>query len=657
MAQLTIQQTFDLALQHHQAGRLQEAEPLYAQILARQPENLGALRNLALIAHQSGRDGMAVDLIRRAIAVTPNDAVIHSDLGIALKQAGQLDEAIAAYRYSIALNPGNADVHNNLGNALKQKGWLDKAIEAYRQAIALRPDFAGAHHNLGFALGDKGQFEESIAAYRQAIHFKPKYAEAHNNLGMALKKVGRLDEAVAAFRGAIAVNFNTPEAHNNLGNALKHKGQLDEAIAAYRQAAALDPGNALIDSNLLSILLFHPGYDAPAIAEENRRWARQHAEPLRKFIQDHSNDPSPDRRLRIGYVSPDFRNHVVARNLMPVFDCHDRARFEITCYSCVQAPDAMTSQFQQKADVWRDIAGLGDERAAEQIREDRIDILVDLALHLADNRLLVFARKPAPVQVTFAGYPGSTGLETIDYRLTDPHLDPPGLNDEFYSEKSYRLPHTFWCFDPRGDEVAVGALPAQTNGHVTFGCLNNFCKITEPVLQLWARVLKMADRSRILILCPEGNHRQRVLDVMRREGVNPDRVELVSHRPRVQYLKIYNRIDVGLDSFPYNGHSTSLDSLWMGVPVVTLVGKTVVGRAGLSQLNNLGLTELIARTPEEYVRIASELAGDLPRLAELRRTLRPRMEASGLMDAAGFTRGIEAAYREMWRAWCAGQSV
>jgi predicted O-linked N-acetylglucosamine transferase (SPINDLY family) len=261
------------------------------------------------------------------------------------------------------------------------------------------------------------------------------------------------------------------------------------------------------------------------------------------------------------------------------------------------------------------------------------------------------------VQVTFAGYPGSTGLEAIDYRLSDPYLDPPGLNDQFYSETSIRLPDSFWCYDPLVTELAVNALPAQTDGHVTFGCLNNFCKVNEPVLRLWAQVLKTVDRSRLMMLCPEGSHRQPLLDLLQREGIGPDRIELIAHRPRFQYLELYHRIDVGLDTFPYNGHTTSLDSFWMGVPVVTLVGQTVVGRGGLSQLSNLGLPELIAQTPEQYVRIAADLAGDLPRLAELRRTLRGRMEASPLMDAPRFARNIEAAYRQIWRTWCNDRAV
>jgi protein O-GlcNAc transferase len=509
-------------------------------------------------------------------------------------------------------------------------------------------DLAVRHHLAG-------RMKESEQLCRQVLASQPKHPEALHLLGAIAYRVGRYDAALDLIRQAVALRPNRVSAHSNLGSIYKSKGQIIEAIAAYRQAVALDPDDATIDSNLVYTLHFSPTCDAQTLAEEHRRWNRRHAQPLRKFIQPHSNDRNPDRRLRIGYVSPDFRDHVIGRNLLPLFQHHDRRQSEITCYSHVPRPDATTSQFQKMADHWHNIASLSDEQLAKQIREDQIDILVDLALHMGKNRLLVFARKPAPVQATFAGYPGSTGLETIDYRLTDPYLDPPGLNDQFYSEKSFRLPHTFWCYDPLGAEVSVNAPPAQSLGHITFGCLSNFCKVNDPVLQLWAQVLKSVDRSRMLILAPEGSHRQRLTDLLHRDGIAPDRIEFVTQRPRIPYLELYHRIDIGLDTFPYNGHSTSLDSFWMGVPVIIFVGKTVVGRAGVSQLTNLGLTELIANTPQEYVRLATELAGDLPRLAELRRTLRPRMQASPLMDAPLFARDIEAAYRRMWRIWC-GQS-
>ncbi len=278
---------------------------------------------------------------------------------------------------------------------------------------------------------------------------------------------------------------------------------------------------------------------------------------------------------------------------------------------------------------------------------------------MAHNRLLVFARKPAPVQVTFAGYPGTTGLRTIDYRITDPYLDPPGLYDGCYSEESIRLPDSFWCYDPLDNQPAVNALPAAEKGYICFGCLNNFCKVNPQVLKIWARVLKAADRgymvpgSRLTILAGEGTHRQDALDLLAEEGVAGDRVTFVGNQPRPQYLTYYHGLDIGLDTVPYNGHTTSLDSFWMGVPVVTLAGPTVVGRAGLSQLMNLGLPELIASSPEQYVQVAAELAHDLPRLSGLRASLRDRMRASPLMDAPRFARNLEAAYREMWRRWCA----
>jgi predicted O-linked N-acetylglucosamine transferase (SPINDLY family) len=683
---MTVEQQLESGMSHHRAGRLAEAERIYRQVLAHQPDNAEALHLLGVLSAQVGKSEAAVELIRRAISLNPDLADAHYNLGKALTGIGQLDQAIASYQQAIRLKPDNAVAYNNLGIALKDTGQFEKAVASYREAIRLKPDYPEARSNLGNALEGMGRLDEAIASYRYSIGLKPDFAEAHNNLGNALRNMGQLEAAVAMHRLAIRLNPGLAEAQMNLGIALASLGQLDEAIACYRQAIRLKPdlapayndlGNAMKDvgrfdeaigfyrqairllpdyavahSNLVFILHYHPGYDGRMIHEELGRWNRQHAEPLKKLIQPHTNNRDPDRRLRLGYVSPDFRDHVVGRNLLPLLRQHDHRQMEIFCYSNDVRADALTDQLRGYADAWRSIVGLSDSRAVDLIRQDGIDILVDLALHMGNNRLVVFAHKPAPVQATFAGYPGSTGLETIDYRLTDPYLDPPGLNDQFYSETSIRLPDSFWCYEPLVTGLFVSPLPAQTDGHVTFGCLNNFCKVNEEVLQLWAQVLKSVPRSRFMLLCPEGSHRQPLLHLLQREGIGPDRIELIAHRPRLQYLELYHRIDVGLDSFPYNGHTTSLDSFWMGVPVVTLVGRTVVGRAGLSQLTNLGLPELIAQTPEQYVHIAAELAGELPRLAELRRTLRARMEASPLMDAPRFAGNIEAAYRRMWRNWC-----
>jgi len=552
------------------------------------------------------------------------------------------------------MTPVNDDVEQSLRLAREhhQAGRVGDAEIIYREILKRRPDLAEVWHLLGMLAGQIGRADAALALIQRSIQLQPDSAGAYSNLGNVFKDMGKLDEAIASYEKAVHLKPDFAQGHVNLGNVLKDVGRLDDAVAAYRQGIRLRPDLAELPDNLLIALLYHPAYDGGMIHEELKRWNTAHGKPLKRFIEPHGNERDPERRLRIGYVSADFRDHAVGRNLLPLFRQHDHAQFEIFCYANMLREDAMTGNFRSLIEGSHNIIGLSDSQAANHIRKDRIDILVDLALHTANNRLGIFARKPAPVQATFAGYPGSTGLETIDYRLTDPYLDPPGLNDSFYSEKSIRLADSFWCYDPLAAEPGVNSLPAQTQGFVTFGCLNNFCKVNEEVLRLWAQVLKKIDRSRLMVLCPEGSHRQRLLDFLHREGIASERIDLVAQRPRPKYMELYHRIDLGLDTFPYNGHTTSLESFWMGVPVVTLVGKTVVGRAGLSQLTNLGLTELVAQTPREYVDIAAGLAADLPKLAELRRTLRSRMERSPLMDAGRFARNIEAAYREMWGRWC-----
>jgi predicted O-linked N-acetylglucosamine transferase (SPINDLY family) len=621
MAQLTLQQAFDLALQHHQAAR----------------------------------NDLAADVFRQIIAHDPNSVEAHVNLGNVLTMSRQLDEAIAAYRRAIALRPDLPEVHSNLGNALRDKGQFNEAIAACRQALLLRPSYAEAYNNLGNALSDQRLIDEAISAYRQAIAIRPDYADAHRNLGNALKIKGELDAAIFAYRQATALRPNHAESYNDLGNALKDVGQIDAALVAYRHAILLEPNHAMAHSNLVLTMEYDGRSDAAAIARERAAWNRQHAQPLIRFVRPHTNDRDPERRLRIGYVSPDFRDHVVGRNILPLFCRHDRGQFEIFCYSQSARPDAMTAEFQKHADRWCDITGLSDDSVAEKICADSIDILVDIALHLANNRLLVFARKPAPVQVSFAGYPSSSGLTSIDYRLSDPYLDPVGADETIHSERTIRLPGSFWCYDPlECGDIGVGPLPAQGSGVLTFGCLNNVCKINDEVLALWSQVLRKAEKSRLLLLAPLGNCRQRMLDRFGREEIDPGRIEFVAMQPRRKFLETFHRIDVGLDTFPYNGHTTSLESLWMGVPVVTWVGNRSVGRAGWSQLSNLRLGELAGRTPEQFVEIAVGLARDLPRLQQIRSTLRGRMENSPLMDATGFARHIEAVYRGMWQNWCEG---
>jgi predicted O-linked N-acetylglucosamine transferase (SPINDLY family) len=407
----------------------------------------------------------------------------------------------------------------------------------------------------------------------------------------------------------------------------------------------------------LYALHFCSDYDAKALLAEHRKWGELHERPLANQRRSFDNDPDPDRRLKIGYVSADFCNHPVGRFLVPLFASHDHRQVEICCYSDQMKPvDSTTRQLKGAADRWQIIKGISDVELAELIRKDRIDILVDLAQHSADNRLMTFAHKPAPVQVTWLGYPGTTGLNAMDYRLTDLYLDPPGQGDENYTECSIRLPHCFWCYEPLETTSPVNALPAMQNGYVTFGCMNRFNKVTTASLELWRRILLAVPNSRLLIHSPIGDH----LNAIRRRfvegGIASRRVEFIERQPMPRYLWEYYRMDIGLDPFPHGGGTVTCDSMWMGMPVVTLSGRTAVGRGGVSLLSNVGLPELIAHSEEEYLSIAVELASDLPRLAALRAGLREKMKASPLMDGKRFAGDMEAAYRQMWRMWCASRS-
>jgi predicted O-linked N-acetylglucosamine transferase (SPINDLY family) len=421
----------------------------------------------------------------------------------------------------------------------------------------------------------------------------------------------------------------------------------------YRDVVDRNPDDPNAHSVLLFNMPFWPNVTASDVLAEARVWNARHAHELAARALPHDNERSPERRLRIGYVSPDFRTNVQALFTIPLLQNHDHGHFEIYCYSSVDRPDNLTERIRGYADTFREVAALDDAALSDVIRRDRIDILVDLTLHMTDRRLLCFARRPAPVQVCWLAYPGTTGLETMDVRLSDPFLDSVEADTSVYAEQTVRLPDTFWCYDPLTDALEVSPLPARTKGSVTFGCLNHFRKINEGVLRLWAKVLGAVPKSRLLVMAPSGSARDRLRSTFENDGIEPARIEFVERSGRLDYLAKYREIDICLDTFPYNGHTTSLDALWMGVPVVTLVGETVVGRAGLCQAMNLGLPELIATTHEEYVRIASSLAENLEHLGELRRTLRARMQESPLMDGARFARNLEAAYRDIWRRYCA----
>lgn len=668
--------------------RREEAVAAYRLALQIQPDLAVAQVNLGITLGKLGRAGEAIVAWREAGRIRPGDADICNGLGAALYAGGEIEPALLEFARALELRPNFAEAYNNVGSALFSRGDEDLAIVAYRKAVAIKPDLADAQVNLANALGRRGRYEEALPAhegaararpddaeaqisagdafgelgfwdaaadlYRRAVELDPKNVAAVTRFGNALMGKMDLDGAVAAYRRALELKPDSVEVLNNLGVARKEQGMIDESLDCCESALGLQPGNAAVHSNLIYLLTFHPGYDAAEQLRQERLWNERHAGPLKGLIRPHRNDRDVNRRLRIGYVSPDLFRHVVGQNLFPLISEHDHKGFEIYCYSGVARPDAFTQILRGHSDVWRDVAKCDDEALSAMIREDGIDILVDLSLHMARNRLLVFARRPAPVQVTYLGYCAGSGLDAMDYRLSDPYLDPADGDLPEYVEKTVRLPETYWCYAPAGPSPEPSAVPSESAGHITFGCLNNFAKVSPGAIDLWAEVLRAVPRSRMIMHSYAGSHLDAVRERFAAGGVSADRLEFLGKQSWAKYLETYGRIDVALDPFPYGGGITTCDALWMGVPVVSLAGQTAVGRGGRSILSNLGLSELIARRPRQYVQTAITLAQSPSRLAELRQNLRQRMLMSPVMNARRFARNVENAYGRMWREWCDG---
>lgn len=633
---------------HQLCGNLPRAEEAYRRALQLRPGFAGAMSNLGAVLQKMGHTGEAVELLRDACRLEPDVAAHAVNLGAALCRKRKFTEAAELLRRTLERDGNNAEAAYNLGNALYGLGQLDEAVEQYRHATALRPDYADAFSNLGNVQKERGEFKLAMAAYEAAIGAKPQSVAALNNLGCLLRTLGRLEEAETVLRRGLDLNARHQALYDNLGSVLKDAGKLDEAIDCFRKAVALEPTDAAAHGNLAYALSFQSTEGGP-ILEECRRWNDRHAAPLQSEIRAHpgADDRSPHRRLRIGYVSPNFRDHCQSLFTIPLLSHHDHAGFEIFCYCTGGRPDEFTRRIAGYADVWRDARSLDDAAFCDLIRADRIDILVDLTMHMADGRPLVFARKPAPVQVTWLAYPGTTGISAMDYRFSDRRLDPGGFESN-YSERTVQLPDSFWCYDPLTDQPEVNTLPALSRGYLTFGCLNNPCKLTGQTLALWGGVMCALPDARLVLMVPPGSYRRHLLDRLAAQNIAAERVEFVAYRPRGQYLRTYHDIDLGLDTLPYNGHTTSLDSFWMGVPVVTRVGRTCVGRGGLSQLFHLDLLDLAAASDEAFVGAAVGLASDLPRLAALRQELRARLERSPLMDGGRFAGNIETAYRRIF---------
>jgi protein O-GlcNAc transferase len=717
-----IEEAFEAAFKHHQAGRWAEAEQAYRQILNAAPQFAGAWYCLGLLASQRGDADTSANCLLTTVGLAPHFVDAHVNLGAiflnqgdiqralfhshrateiqpdsvaanfnlagALRAAGRIDEAIRIYQRVIELSPSHQDAHTNLGNLLKESGRLDESIACFQRLLELYPDFAEGWSNLGTALQAQGQpaaaihcyqtalglkpnqapiynnwgtaallqgkTSEAVTCFQRAIALDPHFADPHNNLGMLHEELGQIDDAIACFERSLKLSPNHVEAHNNLANALQTQGKLDEAVACYRRALELRPHDANARSNLLVTLQYRPSVSLAELAAAHAEYDQFCAAPLRATWRPHENDRTPDRPLRVGFVSPNFGSHPVGYFLIRALENIDHRQCQTICYSDQNLNDQMTSRLQAAAWGWRDVNSLPDEQLAEQIRADRIDILFDLAGHTAKHRLLMFARKPAPIQVTWLDYVGTTGLAAIDYILADSYEIPTGA-EAYYRERVLRMPDGYICYEAPPYAPPVSPLPALQHGSVTFGSFNNRAKITSLSIAVWSKILHRLPQSRMVLKYTRMSFpsiAKGLAGQFASYGIDPARIEFHDWSPHAELLAEYNRIDLALDTIPYNGGLTTCEALWMGVPVITCPGETFASRHSLSHSTNAGLTETIARNLDEYVEIAVSLASDLPRLAALRASLRSQMAASPLCDGNRFAHNLTRILRDIWSKSC-----
>jgi predicted O-linked N-acetylglucosamine transferase (SPINDLY family) len=669
-------------------GKLQEAIDIEQRSVRVREVNPIAYNNMGNALRAAGRDAEAVGFYEKAAQQDTNFPEALNNLGLSLCSLGRIEEGMKRLREAVQLNPTLHEIHNNIGVVLMNLARPREAIKAFETALKLDPDYVDARNNLGSALRADFQFEESLKEIDAALEKKPESMaiqlnristlremgrhedalamiekchekapdsdQLHFLKAMTFRDLGKPDEAIEAYRAALKAAPHRAEVMAALGYSLQERGELDEAMEMLKGSIerVADPQT---HSNVMMVYCYHPAVTPAEHFEAHRGWARKHEEPLKPFWKPHVNTRDPERRIRVGYISPDLRGHVVSYFSNPIFENHDHSQFEIYAYSNHFHADATTILQRARIDKWREVVGMPWDKAAEMIRADEVDILVELAGHTAGNGLPVLAYKPAPIQINAIGFPSTTGLSAVDYRITDDRCDPEGMTDAYNSERLLRMPDCFWCYAPPDTAPEVGELPAERNGYVTLVSVNNFTKVTDQVLHTWAKGMSMAPKTKIVLQTAGLKSqfaRDRVKGIFAQHGVGEDRIEMRTMVPFNEYLNVLNNSDIMLDPFPFNGGTTTCHGLWMGLPVVALEGRMHAGRMGYSMLKCIGLPELCAGSEEGYAEVLVGLAGDVPRLREIRRGMRERLRASPLLDGAGYVRTLEAAYRRIWREWC-----
>ncbi len=578
--------------------------------------------------------------------------------GHEMEDRGEFEGALACYQKAIDADPKSPRAHMNVANAYQRLERWDRATEALEHAIECDPEFAPAHFNVGLLLNNRGKSREAEAELLEALRLKPSMLEAMLILADLYEVSGRFDEAERYYDRALELAPNHPGALLNYGMYCSRRRRFDEAMDCFHRVKTIEPGFRDVESIVLFSLNFRTDVDVHSIANGHRRVGAAISKAAGPAFTTWSNAPNTDRPIRVGYVSGDFLTHPVAVLLRPVLEHHDRQHFNTFCYSNYPEANPVADFLRERSQHWREISSMSDNDVVELLRRDEIDILVDLSGHTARHRLPVFARHPAPVQVTWLGYLNTTGLPAMDYRICDPFTDPVGSSEQLSTEELVRMPHSQWCYVPWHDrEIAAEPRSAHPNA-VVFGSFNQDRKISDECLAVWSRILARVPDAELLVLdFPQPPMQKLFLERAARAGIDPRRVSARGRETIAQYFNTMSNVDIALDTYPYNGATTTLDTLWMGVPIVALRGERGISRSGYSILKTLGADELIAETPDEYIALNVRLALDKSWRNRLRTSLRMRLERSPLMDPAGFTEALEDRYREMWRTWCSRHSA
>lgn len=606
-------------------------------------------------AESEGNFRKACEQYRKAVDAAPGSAKAHLNLGIGLEATGDTHGAIQSYEAALAIDPGNPYAGYNLANVLCARGAFDQAERLLHSALDRQPEFPEAHVALSNLYSSQGNPAAAAVSLEAALKLRPDYVGALNNYGLVLRELRRLTEAETALRRAIEIDPGILSAYRALGAVLRDQARIGDSVEVFRAAHQLAPERLDLVSTELFTLNFFEDISGAALFARHKAFGAQLESAVPSRFGPFRNIRTPERRLRVGYVSGDFYRHPAGVFTIPLFEHHDRSAYSIYCYSTGSRVDDVTGQIRATADVWRDAASMSDAELADTVNRDAIDILVDLSGHSGVSRLGVFAQQPAPLQVAWLGYLNTTGLTRIQYRLTDRYADPPGIADQRHTETLYRLPSSQWCYRPF---ISIDVLEEPAfgrNGFITFGSFNHISKLSRTVRALWAEILTRLPDSRLVIVgVPDGQARDSLLRDLEHAGVAATRITVVPQLPLDEYYRWFNAVDIALDTTPYSGGTTTCDTLWMGVPVITVPGDLPASRSAASILSTVGLASWIASTPQDYVRLAVDYARDTAGITRLRQSLRRMMRESPIMDEPRFARDVEEAYRHMWRTWCNG---